>query len=245
MFKKLNFKNSFQIKNFKLKILVLFIELFVYSFIGLFSSSVGAESMSSDNYTIELKQTEEQTQKIPVITPPPEGEKTFSIITTDDFFEFSVSDTTINFGMLTPTNPIIRTTTLSTNRSKSIGYFVTAYENHELINAVSPDIIPDTTCDDGFCKEDIASTWSNILTYGFGYRCDNLISSDCADDFLIPETFKHFANNSKQQSPQTVLRATANTTTGKSEIIYKINISNTFKPNQYSNTVTYIAVPTY
>ena len=87
-------------------------------------------------------------------------------------FSFSVSNTLIDFGVLSPTNPVTRTTSLTISNSSAPSYQVTASENHQLQVAKTGAIIPDTTCDKGGCSQTQAAAWSNTLTYGFGYRCD-------------------------------------------------------------------------
>ena len=92
-------------------------------------------------------------------------------------FSFNVSQTIIDFGTLSATNPVTRTTNL-TVINPSGGYTVLAYEDHPLLTTNGA-TINDTTCDNGACSDTLPALWTNTLTYGFGYRCDNLQENDC------------------------------------------------------------------
>lgn len=160
-------------------------------------------------------------------------------------FRFSISNLLIDFGTLTPTNPVKRTNTLTVSNGSAHGYAVTAYENHQLLIPASGALIPDTTCDTGLCTESTAASWpdTSILVYGFGYRCDNLSGSDCVT--FATDNYKQFADNSKAETPQTVMSSLNVGKNRQSQITYKVNISGTQAAGRYSNAITYIATPTY
>lgn len=170
-------------------------------------------------------------------------------------FAFSVSTQVIDFGSLSPTNPVTRTNTLTINNQSAYGYVVTASENHQLLVPSTGALIPDTTCDAGTCSQTTASAWSSSLTYGFGYRCDSVsiiyngaTSNGCvAGDttfYSNPTYYKQFADASKNEAAQNVVYGTS----GKSQqatITYKVNIASSQAPGLYTNVVTYVATPTY
>ncbi len=160
-------------------------------------------------------------------------------------FRFSISQTQIDFGTLTPTNPITRTNTLTISNGSANGYQVTAFENHQLLNPANGMTIPDTTCDNGLCTETTSAQWSNTLTYGFGYRCDNVTGSDCATGFTNSSYYKQFADASLNESPQSVMVGTNVGRSKKVQITYKVNISGTQPAGTYTNTITYVATPTF
>lgn len=160
-------------------------------------------------------------------------------------FRFSISSLFIDFGNLTPTNPVTRTNTLTISIGTANGYNVKAYENHSLLQPGSGNLIPDSTCDSGLCTETIASAWSNTLTYGFGYRCDNVSGTDCSTDFSTSTFYKQFANDTYGESPAAVMTG-SNVGRNKSvQITYKVNISGTQPPGDYSNQIIYLAIPTF
>jgi hypothetical protein len=160
-------------------------------------------------------------------------------------FTFSLSSTAIDFGILSATNPVTRTNTLTVSNQSASGYQVTAYENHQLSIPATGAIIPDTTCDNGSCTETTAALWSNSLTYGFGYRCDNLSGTDCASGFTTTDYYKQFTDNSKSETAQAVMSGNNVGSNKQAQITYKVNISRTQPPGTYTNNIIYIATPTF
>lgn len=168
-------------------------------------------------------------------------------------FSVSLSSSLIDFGILSPTNPIIRTLDLNINSSTTYGYSVLAFENESLAmipptesgSALASKIfIPDTTCDSGLCGIRSASEWTNILTYGFGYRCDNLAGTGCDNSFNKTGFYKRLPNISNNDDPAFIM-AGFGSDNQKVRLSYKVNISGTQSPGTYSNVITYIAVPNF
>lgn len=169
----------------------------------------------------------------------------FQYIHPIDQFVFSLSSLFIDFGVINPGEPITRTNTLTVTNRTAHGYQVTALENSEMKLKNSDIVIPDTTCDSGSCSETSAATWSNPLTFGFGYRCDDLSGSDCDSGFSTSSYFKQFSNASKGESPAVVMSGADSGVDKQVQITYKVNISNTQPAGEYLNTITYIATPFY
>lgn len=159
-------------------------------------------------------------------------------------FAFTISETLIDFGTLSPTNPVTRTNTLTVSNSSPHGYSVTASENHPLTTSQNASI-PDTTCDNGTCTQDASAAWTSTLTYGFGYRCDNVLGSDCNNGFTDTTYFKQFPDTSKSEPETSVMTGTGVGRNKKTQITYKVNISGTQTAGVYSNAITYIATPTF
>lgn len=159
-------------------------------------------------------------------------------------FSFTLSQAAIDFGVLTATNPVTRTNTLTISSGTASGYTVTASSDHQLQVSTSGAVIPDTTCDSGTCSESAASLWSSTLTYGFGYRCDNVTGSGCVSGFSN-DYYKQFADASRSETSQNVMSGTNPSGEIKAQITYKVNISGTQAPGAYGNTITYIATPTF
>lgn len=160
-------------------------------------------------------------------------------------FTFALSTTAIDFGILSATNPVTRTNNITISNQSASGYQVTAYENHQLSIPPNGSLIPDTSCDNGSCTETTAALWTNTLTYGFGYRCDNITGSDCASGFTTTDYYKQFADNSKSETPQAVMSGTNVGSNKQIQITYKVNISRTQPPGTYTNNIIYIATPTF
>lgn len=174
-------------------------------------------------------------------------------------FSLTISDSTIDFGPLSPTNPVIRTTFIFVSSQSSPDFIVLAQENHPLLSsgdlpAGRQDIIPDTVCDQGPCNETSSSEWANTLSYGLGYRCDNLVLSarlsggsaaeGCAPGFNISSYYKQFADASAEEVPKIIMLG-QNDEENKIQLTYKLNIPGSLYPGIYSNTIFYIAVPSY
>ena len=158
-------------------------------------------------------------------------------------FTFTVSPTSLDFGTIDPTSPVTRTNILDVLSTAS-GYSVTALENHSL-ETVNATTIPDTTCDSGVCTTTTSAPWTSNLTYGFGYRCDNVVLTDCVTGFAA-DYYKPFPNLALVQSPQVVMQNSAGSPSDKqSQVTYKVNVSGSQIPGVYTNTITYVASPNF
>lgn len=163
-------------------------------------------------------------------------------------FRFSISTTAINFGTLSPTSPVSRTNTLTLSNGSANGYSVTAYENHQLLQPGSGQLIPDTTCDNGACTQTTSGPWTGSetsLTYGFGYRCDNVTGTDCATGFSDSTYYKQFSDNSNSETAQAVMTGTNVGRNKAVQITYRVNVSGSQPPGLYTNVITYVATPTF
>lgn len=160
-------------------------------------------------------------------------------------FRFSVTQTLIDFGVISPTEPVTRTGDLIVSNGSAYGYSVTAVENHQLLVPASGSLIPDVTCDNGTCTQSTSALWSSNLTYGFGYRCDNVTGTDCVAGFSQANYYKQFADNSNSETPVAVMSGTNVGKNKRTTITYKANISGTQAAGLYNNVITYVATPTF
>jgi len=160
-------------------------------------------------------------------------------------FRFTISSLFIDFGTLSPTSPVTRNNILTISNGSAFGYGVTAFENHQLLANTSGQIIPNTTCDAGTCTTTVSSDWTNTLTYGFGYRCDNVSGTDCATGFTDPNDYKQFADESAAQTPVAVMVGSNVGQNKQVQITYKVNVSGSQAAGSYTNVITYIATPTF
>lgn len=161
-------------------------------------------------------------------------------------FSFSISDTQADFGSFSPTNPVSRNINLIIKNSKLAGYKVTAAQNHELTEAKKGSKIPDTTCDNGQCTETVSAKWDSTLAYGFGYRCDSSKSSCVENDksFELKNFFKQFPNSTDNESATTIL-SEGSSLGQEASTTYKVNISSSQPSGSYSNSIIYLAIPSY
>ena len=158
-------------------------------------------------------------------------------------FSFSISSLFVDFGPLNPGAPVTRTNIIDVSAGSANGYSVLAYQDHPLQDKESKQIIADSTCDDGTCDEAEASTWSNILTFGVAYRCDNIEGFGCLSDFDNKTYFKQFSSLDSKEKAQPIMRSRTPVESNEAEITYKINIPPTQASGVYENTITYIAIP--
>lgn len=256
----------FQIPNFKFQIIASLISLsFLALLVGqkvITAQQVLAFTMSNSNWIIDfgnLNMTSGKksnsnysiTDTVGQIAPGLYSGSSFKVRAGFQYvysiipFRFTISSLDINFGVLTPTNPVTRTNELTIYNGTANGYSVKAYEDHSLLKVGTGSMIPDTTCDGGTCSEVTSSAWSNTLTYGFGYRCDNITGTDCGTGFTTSSYYKQFANNTYNESPIAVMAGTNVGRNKKVQITYKVNISGTQPPGDYFNQIIYLAVPTF
>ena len=229
-------------------------------FLILNTGTAGAFTMSNDNFTIDMgnfnsgsgKASSSRYKVLTTTGQTGAGQYTGKnykvkagfeyIYPLSSSFSFSISESLIDFGPLSATTPVIRKNTLTVTTATPLPYQVLAYEDHPLL-APSNATIPDTTCDNGSCDESRAAPWTNTLTYGFGYRCDNLIGKDCAPDFAEANAFRHFADNSKREIYKAVMKGSGQGKKSEAQITYKVNISGTQLPGMYINSIYFIASP--
>jgi len=209
-----------------------------------FSETTGDDnwSVQIDNIDINSNLPTSSTEKKELPTPRPS--ETPPKIKTEEKtnLSFTVSNSIIDYGILSATNPIYRTTNISVaGNAKSP--LVLEYEDRPL-NSPSGNIIPDTTCDNGSCSQFTTALWENTLTYGFGYRCENVSGSNCPLEFAIKNYYKQFSDISRSEEPQIIMFPN-NPQVAESQIIYKVNISKSQPEGSYKNTIDYIAVPGY
>lgn len=157
-------------------------------------------------------------------------------------FIFQISSLEISFGTIDPTSPVTRNNFLIVSNGSAAGYQVTAQENHALLEPALGKTIPNTTCDNGLCTDTTSDVWTSTLTYGFGYRCDNISGTDCQTGFTGSTNYKQFS-----ASPSAAIVMTgANVGRNKKvQITYKVNVSQSQAAGTYTNQIQYIATPTF
>lgn len=158
-------------------------------------------------------------------------------------FTLSSSNDLIDFGIISPTDPITRFNTINVLKGSSLGYSVFVFEDHELKDEKTNEIIPNTSCDNGACSESLSSSWDNTLTFGYGYNCKG--NSLCLNEFLNSNYYKAFAVEERNQKSEAIIQELYKDKPQKVDLIYKVNISGTQKPGVYKNNITYIAVPNF
>jgi hypothetical protein len=220
----------------------------------LFTNHALAQNSLNNNYTIEIRDIDTPSdyeiiapRKMQTVPDKNAQEKTISsgiesIVQTSPL-SFLLSASIIDFGILNPGNPVIRTLNLSV-LSESIDFQVIGFQNRQLTGGIIKDILPDTTCDGGNCDETTDAEWNNNLTYGFGYRCENLTTNIC-NLFTKGNYYKQLSDLSNREIAQTILTGKKQRDLQDAQIIFKMNSSGAQKSESYTNTVTFIAVPNF
>lgn len=239
-----------------------FICLFAYLLIGsFFALQANAQTMSNTNYIIRMG-------NLNAISGKPTGSNYklsftsgetganlftgtnykvragFQYISSIISFRFSISNILIDFGSITPGTPVLRSNLLSISNGSANGYQVTSSQNHNLRVNANGNEIPATACDTGnTCTTSTANHWASTLTYGFGYRCDNTIGSDCDSQFVsFSDYYKPFISSPSAVVVMSSLNVSRNR---KSTVTYKVNVPGTQVAGLYTNILNYIAMPTF
>jgi hypothetical protein len=209
-----------------------------------------AEITTNDNWTMQIDDifinpnspSKNQKKQIPQKSP----QDTDTGTNYKGSLSFSISNNLIDYGFISPTNSIYRTSNLTISSNAIKKFIVVGYENHPLLTTDTNNQIPDSTCDNGSCSETTPSLWSNTLTYGFGFRCENITEINCPADMKEDNYYKQFSNEAKNESPDIIMSGKPDQTKNNQiQLTYKINTSKTQPPGYYSNSITYIAAPGY
>lgn len=167
----------------------------------------------------------------------------FPYIKTIIAFSFTISDLSIDFGTLTPgvfPSPL-PFNTLTVSSGGAGGYAVVASEDHPLQLQNTATNIPDTNCDTS-CSETTAAVWTNTGKYGFGY---NLSGNDIPAAFINSTYYKQFANQAALETNQIVMSSNNVGKNRVATVTYKVNISPTQSAGDYTNSLMFLATPTY
>jgi hypothetical protein len=157
-------------------------------------------------------------------------------------FRFAITNLFIDFGFVSPTFPVLRTSTLTISNGSAFGYQVTASDNHNLRANDSGAEIPPTICDSGNCTTTTAGIWSSTTTYGFGYNCQNTSGTDCNPQFANTTYYRPFAASPAAVMVMSDIHVIKNAVT---QITYKLNVSGSQAGGLYTNVINYIATPNF
>ncbi len=171
--------------------------------------------------------------------------------------QVTTTSTTVPFGSsLVAVNTFYRgcqDLVVSTNASS--GYAITAEEKTSLLSGSIT--LDDTRCDfaSAECSEVVsaASTtaWATATNNGFGYTCSG---SSCNSAFATATEYNQFSctgsdaqcnPGSGGEAAQTPISTSTPVSADTSRIVYRLSVSGTQPAGSYSNTITYIATPTF
>jgi len=167
----------------------------------------------------------------------------FQYVNTIVPFTFSLSNSIINFGTLSPQTPQTDTTNITVTSGAAFGYQVTSQENHQLESVGYPGtvFIDDVVGDNADITHTNQGDWLLSTTYGMGYTLSNITGTDA----VFTSGYRSFADESCVESPVVVMSRNGVTSTSEVQVGYKVNISNVQESGQYQNVVTYVATGTF
>lgn len=242
---------------------LLFLLLISFLYLTLYAASSNAQTMTNDDYIIQMgnlnmsagKPSNSSYKLLNTVGQTGPGlysgtnykvRAGFEYILSIIPFRFKIDNIFIDFGSVSPTIPVSRTNKLTVSNGSAFGYQVTVSQNHNLRSDANGIEIPQTACDGPSCTPTTAAPWTSALTYGFGYRCDNITGTDCDNQFLTStDYYRPFIDS---PSTATVMNeptgphASRNTI---AQVTYKLNISGSQAAGRYQNILNYIAMPTF
>ena len=140
--------------------------------------------------------------------------------------------------------------TVSTNAND--GYSVTGQETTNLRDTTISMNLSDSLGDSGSMSQTATSAWSTSTNNGFGFACANATGTDCAmtattwySQFSCVGSDAQCDPGTGAEAAQSVMSNAAAVSGNASRIQYKLSVSATQAAGSYSNTVVYIATPTY
>ncbi len=159
-------------------------------------------------------------------------------------FRFSISNTLLDFGSLTPNNPKTVQTTLTVSFGGAGEYKVTAAEVGPLRTLDETNSIPDTNCDGGTntCTESSAKPWTSNTAYGFGY---NMAGNDIPSDFIDSTYYRPFPDKLAGESPAIVMSSTNVGKNRQATMTLKVNIGPVQPAGNYQTVIHFVATPSY
>lgn len=234
----------------------------VFSFsvlvLSLAPTSVGALNMKSDSYEIQMgnlnmgagsKSSEHYglSDTMGQIAPGEYTNTGYKVLAGFQYihslipFTFTISDISINFGVLTVGSFNNQTNDLTVSCGSAGGYQVTVLANQQLKNQAGS-TIPKTDCGDPACTISQAQPWTSTDYYGFGY---NMSGDDIPSVFFDSTYFRPFPDEESGDSAKVVMGSTNVGRNRLATVAYRINISGLQAAGDYKNILTFVATPTF
>lgn len=158
-------------------------------------------------------------------------------------FTFTLNSVDINFGSLVPNTPSTQTNTLRVTSGSAHGYTVQVIADHALRLTNGSATIPNTTCNLSLtCSTTDATPWTDSSAYGFGY---NMTGTDVDTADFVNNTYYRPFPIQGTDSPAIVMERSTIATDSAAVTTYKLNIDGTQDAGTYSNSLQYIAIPSF
>lgn len=164
----------------------------------------------------------------------------------------SGSATTVPFGTVSSSNAFFTACQLlSISTNASAGYVMTASENQSLLAGSTT--LDDTLCD-ATCSETTGTAWATATNNGLGFWCQEVTNTSCTDAGDATTEHRQFACTGADavcdpgtgvETAQNVMQTAVPADNDQGRVHYKLSVGATQPAGIYSNTVTYIATPTF
>lgn len=165
---------------------------------------------------------------------------------------FTLSNSSVDFGLLTPNTPSTGSTDITVITNSPEGYQVTAYETTPLKlknYSGNTNKIPYGSGDGddlpfNSITESVEGAWDTYSSqFGFGYTLSNLAGTDAT----FTSGYREFADYSFSETPQSVMsRAASTPESGNTvRVTYQTNVGQIQPAGSYENTVIYILTATF
>lgn len=155
---------------------------------------------------------------------------------------FSVSPLTVNFGKLTPNQPVIKNLFISVTVGNIPGYIVYTTQDMPLSTDVGSEIA-DTVCDgqkNRLCTTQKANLWQETDSYGLGFRLEG---KTVPKDFAKANFYRPFSSLSKNELAQTIMQSSNKKAADTAKMLLKVNISRNQPVGIYHNQLIFTAMP--
>lgn len=158
---------------------------------------------------------------------------------------FTLSNTSVDFGLLTPKTPSTGSTDVTVICNSPEGYQVTVYETTplKLKGGVDRKIPYGSSDGDDLpfnsITESVEGAWTDYDTeFGFGFSLANLTGGDAT----FTSGFREFADYSFSEAPQSIMSKAGSTleTGSSTRVTYQVNIDEIQPAGTYQNTIVYI-----
>lgn len=156
-------------------------------------------------------------------------------------FTFTISNTSINLGTITPNTDSTGSTTLTVDFGSESTYSVAVIQNTDLTSS-NGNSIPGTSCNGGAqtCTKSSSKLWTSSSSYGMGY---NIQGDDTPADFLSNSYYRPFPDQSQSDEPVEIMSGQHVGASRQATLTIKTNVSSIQEAGSYHNILTFIATP--
>ena len=164
----------------------------------------------------------------------------FQNIAAGSAVSFSISPVLVDFGSLTPNNPLEKQIFLKISNGKVPGYTVKVAQNHQLTSP-SQATTPDTVCDNHQkpCTQTQASRWQLNSSFGLGYRVSG---TAVTQDFNTDFAYRPFASISRNDKAVLIMESSRENTTDEAVMTVKLNVDHNQPVGMYENVIIFTAL---